>query len=601
MTGNLPQTQQDKEQEQARDAARDQAKKDHDKQSDSRSQECSDLSDLAKQEAQDGNYNEAMDALDDCCQTGNPNNPRDNGSMESAKEAVRDAINDSELTNDQKQAASEQIDNMQKGPTASESQQSSTQAKNDAQEANSQASQDNAEGANDAMENAIDNLNNAIDTADNREDWASIKDAAEAGRQAAEVMQDDDTADAMNDIAMAADQELNEQKWGIIDKDTGEFISDAGQPLQFDSSAEAQKVVDETLSDQNVEVAPLGNPIDEAMTQADMGDLDQSREDIKEAFEEAYEDELQRLENLLTICTIVNLDGNYAKAEWPELYESVSTWLELGGDPNVMMQMMSGQEPEHKRTDRVKVTDYLGLYKNPVVIDYPDPNDMDNWQPVGVGQQTSKGETVKPWLSPSFDVGSVVTVSQDFGTDYVVVIPPQDSNTLVGALLIPKLTLDCYQPEPEDATQGQFSPSDTIDTSITAAERAKETERQKAKQRSLSQSLSTDRRLETRVDLVSGEVKQFTGQQLAAGEAGFTFVKTRLIKMGKNIYPVAIPGVIDYCDAKQITYTVIESSAAGFPIKIEVSARLKPLVQQMGQPLKLSSGTDNDKVVISYR
>ena len=71
--------------------------------------------------------------------------------------------------------------------------------------------------------------------------------------------------------------------------------------------------------------------------------------------------------------------------------------------------------------------------------------------------------------------------------------------------------------------------------------------------------------------------------------------------MGKNIYPVAIPGVIDYCDAKQITYTVIESSAAGFPIKIEVSARLKPLVQQMGQPLKLSSGTDNDKVVISYR
>ena len=41
--------------------------------------------------------------------------------------------------------------------------------------------------------------------------------------------------------------------------------------------------------------------------------------------------------------------------------------------------MMMGQEPEHKRTDRVKVTEYLGLYKDPVVIDYPDPNDLDNW------------------------------------------------------------------------------------------------------------------------------------------------------------------------------------------------------------------------------
>tara|TARA_B100001564_G_C20623623_1_gene663595 strand:+ start:1 stop:1566 length:1566 start_codon:yes stop_codon:yes gene_type:complete len=521
--------------------------------------------------------------------------------MESAKEAVRDAINDSELSNDQKQAASDQIDNMQKGKTASESQQSSTQAKNDAHEANSQASQDNADGANDAMENAIDNLNNAIDTAENREDWASIKDAAEAGRQAAEVMQDDETAEAMTEIAQAAAQELNERKWGILDKDTGQFIQDAGHPMQFDSEAEAQEVINETLSDQNVEVAPLGNPIDEAMTQADMGELDQSREDIKEAFEEAYEEELQRLENLQTICTVVNLNGNYAKSEWPELYESVATWLELGGDPNVMMQMMSGQEPEHKRTDRVKVTDYLGLYKNPVVIDYPDPNDMDNWQPIGVGQQTSKGETVTPWLSPSFDVGSVVTVSQDFGTDYVVVIPPQDSNTLVGALLLPKLTLDCYQPEPESSAQGEFTPADTIDTSMSPAERAKEEEREKAKRRSLSQTLSTDRHLETRVDLMSGEVKQFTGAQLADGEAGFTFVKTRLIKMGKYIYPVAIPGVIDYCDEKGIAYNILESGASGFPIKIEVNQSLRPLLEQMGQPLKLSSGTTKDMVVISYR
>ena len=42
-TGNLPQTQQEKEQEQARDAARDQAQKDYDKQSDSRSQEVDKL------------------------------------------------------------------------------------------------------------------------------------------------------------------------------------------------------------------------------------------------------------------------------------------------------------------------------------------------------------------------------------------------------------------------------------------------------------------------------------------------------------------------------------------------------------------------------
>ena len=99
------------------------------------------------------------------CKNGNPNNPLDNGSMESAKETVRDAINDSDLTDEQKQAASEQIDNMQKGQTASESQQSSTQAKNDANEANSQSSQNNPEGAEDALNNAIDNLNDAIDAA----------------------------------------------------------------------------------------------------------------------------------------------------------------------------------------------------------------------------------------------------------------------------------------------------------------------------------------------------------------------------------------------------------------------------------------------------
>ena len=102
-----------------------------------------------------------MDALEDCCCVGNPNNPRDKGSMESAKEELRDAINDSDLTNDQKQAASDRIDNMPKGPTASESQQSAEQARNDANEANSQASQNNPDQAQSALDNAVDNLNDA--------------------------------------------------------------------------------------------------------------------------------------------------------------------------------------------------------------------------------------------------------------------------------------------------------------------------------------------------------------------------------------------------------------------------------------------------------
>jgi chemotaxis protein histidine kinase CheA len=603
--GNVPQTDQEKQQDKARDAAKEQAQQDHETKSDKRSQECADMADLAKHEAQQGNYDEAIDALEDCCQTGNPKNPLDNGSMESAKEEVRDAINDSDLTDDQKQAASEQIDNMQKGQTASDSQQSSTQAKNDAQEANSQSSQNNPDAAQEAMDNAVDNLNDAIDTAESREDWASIKDAAEAGVQAAEVMQDQETADAMNEVAKTADQELNEQKWGILDKDTGQFIEDQGTPMTFDSEAEAQAVIDSMDADGphgDFEVAPLGNPIDEAMNRADMGDLDQSREDIQEAFEEAYTEEMQRLENMEVICTIVNLDGTYAKSEWPELYESVATWLELGGDPNVLMQMMSGQEPEHKRTDRVKVTDYLGLYKDPVVIDYPDPNDLDNWKPVGVGDTTSRGEVVRPWLDAGFDIGTIVTVSQDFGSDYVVVIPPSDPNTFVGGLLLPKLTLDCYQPVPEG--QGPavpWDPSEVVDSDLTPKERAKQEAKEKAKKRSLSQTLSTDRRLETRVDLISGEIKQFTGNQLAAGEAGFTFIKTRLLKMGPNIYPVALPGVIDYCNDKGIKYTILESSPQGYPIKLEVAASLKPLLTQMGKPLKLSSGKTNDVVVISYR
>ena len=88
---------------------------------------------------------------------------------------------------------------------------------------------------------------------------------------------------------------------------------------------------------------------------------------------------------------------------------------------------------------------------------------------------------------------------------------------------------------------------------------------------------------------------------MAAGEAGFTFIKTRLLKMGQYIYPVAIPGVIDYCDDKGIKYTIVESSPEGYPIKLEVAASLQPLLEQMGKPLKLSSGKTNDVVVISYR
>ena len=92
----------------------------------------------------------------------------------------------------------------------------------------------NPDGAQEALDNAVDNLNDAIDTADSREDWASIKDAAEAGVQAAQVMQDQDTADAMDEVAKTASQELNEQKWGIVDKDTGQFIEDQGTPMTFE-------------------------------------------------------------------------------------------------------------------------------------------------------------------------------------------------------------------------------------------------------------------------------------------------------------------------------------------------------------------------------
>ena len=350
----------------------------------------------------------------------------------------------------------------------------------------------------------------------------------------------------------------------------------------------------------NVVAAPLGNPIDDAMNRADMGDLNLDSEDIKDAFEDAYTEEMERLDHLQVICTIVNLDGTYAKSEWPELYTSVATWLELGGDPQVMMQMMSGQEPEHKRTDRVKVTDYLGLYKNPVVIDFPDPTDLTKWNPLGVGDTTSKGELVRTWLDKSFDVGTVVTVSQDFGSDYVVVLPPSSPDTFVGGLLIPKLTLDCYQPVAEQQNV-VTSPNQIMDTSRSANDIAKEKAKEKAKLRSLSQSLSTDRHLETRVDLLTGEIRQFNGNQLAAGEAGFTFVKTRLIKMGLNVYPVALPGVIDYCDDKGISYSILDTGSTGLPTKLEVSATLKPLLEQMGKPLKLSSGATNDMVVISYR
>ena len=140
-----------------------------------------------------------------------------------------------------------------------------------------------------------------------------------------------------------------------------------------------------------------------------------------------------------------------------------------------------------------------------------------------------------------------------------------------------------------------------MDTSRSANNIAKEKAKEKAKLRSLSQSLSTDRHLETRVDLLTGEIRQFNGNQLAAGEAGFTFVKTRLIKMGLNVYPVALPGVIDYCDDKGISYSILDTGSTGLPTKLEVSATLKPLLEQMGKPLKLSSGATNDMVVISYR
>ena len=599
--GEQPTLPEDKTKEKAKSAGEKQAREDFNEKAAQRSEDCEALADdTAESVADNESVLDTIDTCEDCCNIGNPNNPEDNANMQRAKDATQEQIDEiSEdvpsgmegmSPEDAKEQLQDRLDDITMGPEPSESRQKANECTEKAQESMNQEAGDDAEGAQDSLGEACDALGEALEAADTRQDYSDVQKAAEKTAKAASVLVDDETTDLVNDVIQEADQQQKELKYGIEDEDGIWKDPETGDRLEWNTPEEAQEVIDDAKEDHpeqdwdETKVVPLSDPIADAMDKADMGDLDQSDTNVEEAFREGYEEETDRLEDGQLLCTIINLNGTYAKSEWPDVYKSVATWIEITDKAAMMVTMMTGQEPEHKRTNRVKVEDYIGLYQNPITIK---TDNKGNWNP----------ESIPSWLDESFGLGSIVTVIQDLG-NYVVVRPPSAPETRVDSVLLPKSTLDCYQIEEEEEFEPQeFDP----DIGLSPQERRKRRAEQDMKRRAreVGQRISSDPNLETRVDFRTGEVRQFTGAELLEGAAGRTFLKTSFATIKGREYAITLPGLLDLSDDVSLVSTILETSSEGYPLKVEVDLQLLGYINQMGRPLKVKS--EGETVVVAYR
>ncbi len=360
-------------------------------------------------------------------------------------------------------------------------------------------------------------------------------------------------------------------------------------PLEFVSFAEAEKLKDSlaTADPDNVYTVEKDlDPISALWDSAPVGGLDRSNTDYQFYFRRAFIKALLPLTTQHIKTDIVTLDGFFTEVQFENLYGRVADYLDLTDVESVMKAAANKQQPPWRVQKRVSLDDYLTLYKKPIeVILTEDGTAIESMDPID------------SWLEPDFDIGTEVTIWQENG-NYVVVWPEDHPETRTDSLLLPKTCLGYYQPIEIPNVSEQPELSEEEMQVIRDRKTAQKEDQLRRKALRLDVEIKADKSLTTMINPTTGELRQFTKQELFDGAAGFDFDKTRLIKMGGQIYPVALASLVNICADKGYSCQILESGTGG-PLKVEIPESLLRLVTQMGAPLR-AQVQENNKVVVTY-
>jgi len=357
---------------------------------------------------------------------------------------------------------------------------------------------------------------------------------------------------------------------------------------EFVSPREAEKVKDSMAANDpdNVYIVEKDyDPITGFWDSAPVGGLDRNNSDYQSFFRNSFLKALMPLVTQHIKTDIVTLDGFFTEVQFENLYGRVADYLDLTDIESVMKAAANKQQPPWRVQKQVSLEDYLTLYKKPIeVILTEDGSGIESMDPID------------SWLEPDFDLGTHVTVWQEIG-NYVVVWPEDHPETRTDSLLLPKTCLGYYQPI--DIPNVSETPELTEEEMQVVRDRktAQKEDQLRRKALRLEVEIKADKSLTTMVNTTTGELRQFTKQELFDGAAGFEFDKTRLIKMAGQIYPVALATLVNICADKGYPCQILESGTGG-PLKVEVPESLLKLVTQLGAPLRAQ--VQENKVVVTY-
>ena len=573
--------------------ASEQAQKDFGAQQEERSEKCQAAADEAEKQAQAGNPEEATDSACEAKECGNPNSQKDQDNMNRAQDAANDAIDKAEsqgeLSADQAQELREQLNEAQSS-NQSDAQKMASEARQMAQEA--QENQDSNK-----LQDAADKAQEAADQVDNHSDAASVSRSAGDIADIADSMGEEDISEDMQNLAEEMSQRSNDRRWGIKDQDTGEFLTDdQGKPIEYADQEDAQKDIDQ-LDNDALSAEPLPNRLDDAFNEAnDDNSMDPYDNEVRQEFNDEYEKTMDELAEG-QICTVINLDGVFNPQH--EVFQELIDYATL------MNPMLGGMM---KQAKAVPVQIAVKREKDPIHLEVIDLTDLDadeakakqeevtslhpSAQIWGMDTNTKPPELPKwiafTWdlpgtLDNSFGINSQVRVLEEFN-DWVKVRPLTNSS---GFMALLKSNLDCYPQETTEKTEiEELMDLPTMPTSPQELQKVLDEARLKRQRlKRQQQEVSSDAMVSVRVNILTGERKSFTKDDLLQGQGGRGWVT---LQKQEDVFNDLL-GLISLLDENGITYSILDQKVG--PTKIKTDSAGLNMAIKLGKPLKIRDDT----------
>ena len=569
------------------EAADAQAAEDFAKQQAECSEQCSECADEAEKAKEDRDVESAIEAAQAAQEVGNPRSKQDNDNMARAKDAAHDAIeeawDESRITEDQAKALHDDVD----APipsNQSEAQKMAQEARKDANEAFNQQDGDKLQESADKAEAAADEVNN-------RNDAGSVRNAAKDIADIAQAAGQEEIEEQMRDLANEMQQRAQETSWGIKDTKTGEFLKDdQGSPAEFGTTDEAEEMLEEMGTPEDMVVAPIPNKLDESMNKAkeSLPELDIDDPQTRYEFSEQYDrtmDDLSEGE----ICTVTNLDGDFAPT-------AGDTYTNLINYATLMSQMIGGIMAQNKLVpvmiSVISEQKPLGLY----VLQDEDYS-QEKFDKLSQGKYTlhsqdqpKMGEDPKwaaftyelpPTLDSNFGINSQVRILEDNG--YWVKVRPLSNAK--GFMPLLKANLDCFDEQAIPSLLQDVIDIPNMPTNLEDLQTMLEEARKRRSRKKKSTKISGDAQLEYRVDFITGERRSFDKSQLLAGEAGRTFVQIhRTMGVMSDL-----KGLLTILDNENIAYKILQQKVG--PTQVETDNNGISYAKQLGTPLVVRGNT----------